>query len=219
MSNDELTVIAVVSSKGGVGKTTLTVGIAPVMANRGNKVLIADTDTQDRGSADQWLDGTKDQVPRLSWSKADPKRLTRDALGGLGYDIVILDTPPQIAAEDVAAVLALADLVLIPVGPDEDDIAIQTLRSIEVIQPDLPCRAVINRVLSVSLKSAEMVDTIEEMHKAGLETIGAVHSLRGLSKARRDGRLLTEASGDAGKRAWENFGAVVDEINAVTGSA
>ena len=36
--------IAVMNNKGGVGKTTLTAGIANALANKGNKILIIDTD-------------------------------------------------------------------------------------------------------------------------------------------------------------------------------
>ena len=41
-----MVIIAVVSTKGGIGKTTLTANLAAVLADMGFRVLMLDTDTQ-----------------------------------------------------------------------------------------------------------------------------------------------------------------------------
>lgn len=116
--------VAVVSQKGGAGKTTLAVHLAVAAASAGYSVAVIDLDQQ--ATAAQWADWrTDDSVAvvaaphgRLLPTLAEARRSE--------VDLVIIDSPPAADAAAVAAARA-ADLVLIPTRPSAFDLhAIRT---------------------------------------------------------------------------------------------
>jgi chromosome partitioning protein len=113
-------VIVLANQKGGVGKTTLAahLAIAAETAGDGPAVLI-DTDSQ--GSLSAWWNARKADVPVLAPTTiADlPEKLI--LLEGAGYGVAVIDTPPAIS-EAISAVVASADLVLIPIRPSPHDL-------------------------------------------------------------------------------------------------
>ena len=97
-----MTTIAIVSQKGGSGKTTLAVHLAAAASSAGKVACIIDTDPQATAAA--WGD----------WR------------GGADPEVIVIDTPPHADAAAREAVKA-ADLVLIPTRPRAFDLhAIQT---------------------------------------------------------------------------------------------
>ena len=121
--------LAIVSQKGGVGKTTIAVHIAVAAARSGYSVAIIDLDPQ--ATAAQWADwrGAGEGASENPVVVAAPHaRLvpTLKEAEKMGVDLVILDSPP---AADSAAVAAAkqADLVLIPTRASAFDLhAIKT---------------------------------------------------------------------------------------------
>lgn len=112
--------IAIVSQKGGAGKTTLAVHLATAAAQAGLVSLIVDTDPQATASAwGQWRSGGEPEVIDC----ASPPLLARKLAGAaeLGADLAIIDTPPHadIMAREACKV---ADLVLIPCRPRAFDL-------------------------------------------------------------------------------------------------
>jgi chromosome partitioning protein len=113
-------VIAVVAQKGGAGKTTIAAHLAVRASQvRRSAVILADTDPQ--GSLSQWRRARKDdslvlEAPRLEELVADPVSLRRR-----GAELVMIDTPPALTKE-IEQVIALADLVLVPVRPSPHDL-------------------------------------------------------------------------------------------------
>ena len=103
--------IAVVSQKGGSGKTTLAVHIATRAAQAGQQSCIVDLDPQ--ASAAAWSDWRGDYLPVVVTSP--PARLTRtiDSATKQGMDFIVIDTPPHADAAAREAIKA-ADIVLIP---------------------------------------------------------------------------------------------------------
>ncbi|MEL6322947.1 MAG: ParA family protein [Pseudomonadota bacterium] len=140
-------ILAITSQKGGVGKTTLTMNLACAAAGTGTPTIVFDVDPQ--ASAADYYDvrleqGHPDQPKVIS---LQPKRLPMELKAAIedGYELAIIDTPPNI---DMSAVhIAQAgDLVLIPVQPSAID-----LRAIEAstriaTQADRPGFVVLNKV-------------------------------------------------------------------------
>jgi chromosome partitioning protein len=113
-------VIVAASQKGGSGKTTLCGHLAVEAARTGpGAVALIDTDPQ--GSLAHWWNARR--APEPHFVKAGAMDL-RDALAELedaGMRIAVIDTPPAITAS-ISAVVALADLVLVPTRPSPHDL-------------------------------------------------------------------------------------------------
>jgi chromosome partitioning protein len=114
--------VAIVSRKGGAGKTTLAVHLAVAASIKGKEVAIVDLDPQ--ASAAGWGDSRTADTPAVVSAQAArlPKVLETAALAGA--DLAIIDTAPHSETAAVAAIRA-ADLILIPCRP-----AILDLRAI-----------------------------------------------------------------------------------------
>ena len=112
--------IVVTSQKGGSGKTTLAVHLAVEAERAGDgPTWLIDTDKQ--GTLSLWHERRESETPQ----RADVPfvRLAEGlkALANSGGAYCFIDTPPTIS-EQSAAVLGLADLVLIPVRPSPADL-------------------------------------------------------------------------------------------------
>ncbi|WP_394728231.1 ParA family partition ATPase [Altererythrobacter sp. GH1-8] len=111
--------IAIVSQKGGSGKTTLAVHLATRAAQAGHESCVIDTDPQATAAA--WSDWRGDFLPLVVTSP--PARLGRTIEGAKknGVDFVVIDTPPHADAAAREAIKA-ADIVLIPSKPRAFDL-------------------------------------------------------------------------------------------------
>ena len=111
--------IAVVSQKGGAGKTTLAIHLGVVASRAGYVTCLIDTDPQATAAAwGDWRQGKDPEVitcppPRLAKTLEDAREL--------GAEVVIIDTPPHADAAAREAV-RVADLVLIPCRPRAFDL-------------------------------------------------------------------------------------------------
>jgi chromosome partitioning protein len=111
--------VALVSQKGGSGKTTLAVHLAAAAAERG-RVLLMDVDPQ--GSAMEWANRRGDKAPDVT--AAHPATIGKEIerARAEGYDLVILDTAPYADHAALQAARA-ADMVVVPCRPATFDIA------------------------------------------------------------------------------------------------
>lgn len=116
--------IAIVSQKGGSGKTTLAIHLATAASAAGYVSCLIDTDPQATAAAwGDWRGGSDPEV-----ITTPPARLTKtiEQAASLGAEVVVIDTPPHADAATREAVKA-ADLALIPCRPRAFDLhAIQT---------------------------------------------------------------------------------------------
>ncbi|QUL38803.1 ParA family partition ATPase [Erythrobacter sp. JK5] len=112
-------IIAIVSQKGGSGKTTLAVHLGTRAAQAGHESCVIDTDPQATAAA--WGDWRGDFLPVVVTSP--PARLGRtiESARKNGVDFIVIDTPPH---ADAAAREAIkqADIVLIPTKPRAFDL-------------------------------------------------------------------------------------------------
>lgn len=114
--------IAILSQKGGAGKTTLALHLAVAAELAGQQTAVIDIDPQ--ASATSWGDSRSKEAPVIV--SAQPARLPAvlQAAQDADADLAIIDTAPHSESASLAAARA-ADLVLIPCRP-----AILDLRAI-----------------------------------------------------------------------------------------
>lgn len=145
--------LAIVSTKGGVGKTTLAVHLAVAAQAAGVPTLLIDLDPQ--GSAAQWAkDRNRLAAEHGRWFKAplEVRRLFANDLAeeianaeGQGFGLVIIDTPPH-ADFPAARAAEAADIVLMPSRPGYFDL--HAAKATVALVRDLGARAffVMNQV-------------------------------------------------------------------------
>lgn len=106
--------IALISQKGGVGKTTLALHLATAFTQHDFSVVVLDLDPQ--ASAAEWKDYREAEFPAVQ--SIQPARLDRVLTEAreIGADIVIIDTAPHSDAPALEAARR-ADLVLVPSQP------------------------------------------------------------------------------------------------------
>lgn len=133
--------VAVVSKKGGSGKTTLAINVAVAAEQAGHAALIIDLDPQ--GSATAWGRGRKARTPVVTAAQPHDLEGTLDTVRGHDAAFVILDTAPH--AEQAALRAARhADLVLTPCRPSLLDLrAVAASRDIAALAKT-PAFAILN---------------------------------------------------------------------------
>ena len=106
--------IAIVSQKGGSGKTTLALHLAVASAAAGRNTAVIDLDPQ--ASAANWSDRRKAELPVVFSAHASRLRHEIAHVEELGGEMLYVDTAPH---SDSAALEAAhrADLILIPCRP------------------------------------------------------------------------------------------------------
>jgi chromosome partitioning protein len=119
MSTASPKVIAIVSQKGGSGKTTLAVHLATRAAQAGLESCVVDTDPQATAAA--WSDWRGDFLPVVVTSP--PARLARtiESARKNGVNFIVIDTPPHADAAAREAI-KVADIVLVPTKPRAFDL-------------------------------------------------------------------------------------------------
>lgn len=112
-------VVACISQKGGVGKTTIAINLAVAAAQDGKQAVLFDLDPQQ--SAARWsrLRQTDNPVI-LSAHAPNLAELIEKARSG-GADLVVIDTAPKSETASLTAA-KLADLIIIPCQPSSLDI-------------------------------------------------------------------------------------------------
>jgi chromosome partitioning protein len=113
-------IVAIVNQKGGAAKTTVSLNLAAVMAEAGNRVLLIDADPQQ--TAQDWLAVREDLIPPSFRVLGLSKPVLHRELPGIAgdYDHVVIDGPPR-NYEVTRSAIAAADVVLIPVQPSGAD--------------------------------------------------------------------------------------------------
>lgn len=116
--------IAIISQKGGAGKTTIAVHLAAAAELAGHAALVFDTDPQ--ATASQWANWRGDKPPEVIESSPNTLATKVEAVRKGGAEFIVIDTPPH-ADSAASAAMQLADLILIPCRPSAFDLAaIQT---------------------------------------------------------------------------------------------
>jgi chromosome partitioning protein len=123
-------VITLLSKKGGVGKSTVSLLLHEGLKEAGKSVAIRDWDAQ--GTSNKSLDLIGGQK----------------ALDSKGYDIMIYDTPPSLTHTATATAVQNADLVIVVATPSPFDIweAEEAAQFVRSRRKDVPVYVLFNKV-------------------------------------------------------------------------
>ena len=152
--------VAVISQKGGAGKTTLALHLAVASALAGKNTAIIDLDPQ--ASAAKWSDRRAEELPVVLSAHASRLVNEMSRVQEAGCEVLILDTAPH---SDSAALEAAkcADLVLVPCRPAILDIdAISNTLDL-VRAKGTPVFVVMNAVAPQGQEAEEAAEAISEL--------------------------------------------------------
>ena len=182
-------VIAVLNSKGGSGKTTISTNIGGCLHKKGHKVLIVDSDPQ--GSARDWYEAQPDDVELPPVVGVDRPILHKNIPSiSAPYEFIIIDGAAKLE-EMTASAIMVADFILIPVKHSAFDIwAVETLvesiKARQLITDGKPRAAFVISCQSQGTRLAKSID--EALSDFELPIL----------KARTTNRIAYEEAGGAG---------------------
>jgi len=191
--------IAIVSQKGGAGKTNVTVHLATAAASAGHAAAIIDLDPQ--GTAASWGDRRQADTPEVVSGQAARLPVLIDAARTGGADLPVLDTAPN-ADQTALRAAQLADLVLIPCRAAAFDLeAIKTTLTLTLTQiAQKPSFVVLN---AVPPRSGIGREAAEGLERQGAHVAPVILSQRAaFAHGVIDGRTAQEFEPD-GKAAEE----------------
>ena len=154
-------IIALISQKGGAGKTTLAIALAVAAERAGLTSVLVDLDPQ--ASAAQWSDLREAETPVVTCSPAVRLTSVLKSAQRTGASLAVLDTAPH--ATDAALIAARAsDFVLIPCRPATADL-ISIGASIDLLQlVDKPGAVVINSAPVANPLTGQAITAISGYH-------------------------------------------------------
>ncbi|AYH43374.1 ParA family partition ATPase [Azoarcus sp. DN11] len=174
-------VIALLSQKGGSGKTTVTMQLAAALVLRGYRVAVADLDPQE--SATRWAESAPADAPfpaRMLRPLGDTEEIRQTLWPATReVDFILFDCPPSIEHPHTVSALELCDFAIVPVVPSPTDL--WSTRAIE--------KVILNRIGSGQLQRAALLpnrvmrtalaaDVLEVMRDFSLPVLDAALSQR-----------------------------------------
>ncbi len=204
-------IIAVINQKGGTGKTTLALNLAAGLARRGSTHLV---DADPQRSITQWvgMGGGNSGLPGVAQLGGNATAVLRKLARSHRY--VVVDCPPTVQGEAIAAIMRVAQLALIPVLPSPIDLWASVDMAVAVkeakqLNPGLCACLVLNQMESRNALSRDMREAVAEFDvpvlAAGMQRRAAYRSaaVEGLS---------VYGVGKRGQQAMADIEAIIEEV-------
>ncbi len=214
-------ILAFAGQKGGVGKSTLSMAVACEFLSRRFRTLLVDGDFE-QGTIRVFHDIAREQgVPTPAVIAMDKNMYETDQLPAVSqdYEITVIDCPPRYAKIQRAA-LMVADIAILPVGPNPADMwaltnTIALVKEALSIRPELKAFVVINRKDARTVLGRRVRETLESIDLPVLKT--EIANRIALAEAPASGLGVT---GYAPRdQASDEIRALVDEITELGGIA
>lgn len=119
-------VISITNLKGGVGKSTISQNLAVELSQRGFKLCIADTDTEQQTSV-KWASvraqNDSKNISEIPVYKINPETISNQVLNTLSkeYDLVLIDGTPALT-ELTTRIIIMSDIVVTPILASATDL-------------------------------------------------------------------------------------------------
>ena len=205
--------IAIISQKGGAGKTTIAIHLAVAAERLGMKTALFDLDPQ--ASASSWSDKRNSPSPAVVSAQAARLPGLLEQAASQSADLVIIDSAPNADAASLAAARA-ADLILVPCRPAAFDLnAIGTTLNLAAVAGK-PAYVVLNAVPPHGKVGEEARNALSA---GGVKVAPPVlHQLVAFSHAVNDGRTAQEldSKSKAAKEVDALFGWIKKHANVQT---
>lgn len=151
--------IAVISQKGGTGKTTVALNLAVAGMLSGRSAVVVDLDPQ--ASATAWHDQRERDEPLVEPAQASRLRQVLATVRDHGGELALIDTAPHSEASALSAARA-ADMVLIPCRPQIFDLRAMEASADLAALAGIRAMAVLNAVPPRGSRAAEAEEAIRE---------------------------------------------------------
>jgi len=193
----QMRVIAVASQKGGSGKTTIAAHLAvrADAAGQGPVVLI---DTDPQGSLAEWWRARAEDTPHLASVRPEALAANLAELRSYGTALAVIDTPPALTGS-IEQVIAMADLILIPVRPSPHDLRAAGGTVELARQSGKPFMFVIN---SASPRASITAQAVAALSEHGRVAPVILYQRTEFAASMIDGRTVMETAG-SGRSAQE----------------
>jgi chromosome partitioning protein len=199
--------ILIANSKGGCGKSTLSTNLAAALAAAGHEVMLADADRQK--SATAWVKRrpkTAKPIVIADWTKGPsevPKTITR----------LVIDGPAGLRKDGFEALVAQADLVVMPVLPssfdqDASTAFLEKLDALKSIRKNRKGVAIIGNRMRDRTRAADRLDRF--LSGLGHAVVARLRDSQAYGEAAAQGLSIFEIKGVRSPR--EDWKPLIDYI-------
>ena len=195
-------VLAFTNSKGGVGKSTLSVHMAVHLREQGRSVALVDADVQ--ASSSKWLREVSPEFEPFRLQTPDDLLEQIPALRDQ-FEFIVIDGPAGLS-EVTRAALFVSDVTFLPCGPSALDLwaageAVRVVRQAQAIRKGPPLAVLIPNKLQVRHRlSRELVQTGRSL---GIPVASGLRLLQAYADAAGQGQVVWRMGAEASKAAQE----------------
>lgn len=204
--------IAVMSQKGGVGKSTLVANLAVLFSKSGKRVLICDCDPQ--ATTYYWC---QERAENTDVDHITCIQLTGDIRKQVevmksDYDVILIDTIGSAKVKSTISSLMCADIALSPIRPKRRDLAtLEDLdelihEQVEAINYNLRTLFVISQCPSLPNQSGRILAAKDAVREFGFEPLDSIIYTRNCyDDSEEDGLSVVESSDQKAKNEIEGL--------------